>query len=631
MSSKSILNISWRQRFWLLTLACLVGVSSITGVALWCFSAIQSAEVTRSEVAEYKQEALSFANALLTVEVEEDQVTSATAADFMAGIESMSERASVMEARAKSLQYPELTRLAGQLQQEMERYLNLRQSWLANRSQLGFDVTEGQFSQLKAAGDALGEISLSKVSEFSAAIAVSQKGFVATLSKQEEQNLRKLLADLMVMLERFGWEENSIGDAARSYISAFDQVVVLAARERAIAADMTQSITQMADVIKQQQAFIDNTVVTEAAAYAESSKSLALTVMLSVAAVVALLTLLSLLFMSRQLSAQLEQMKTFLGHVAAGDFSYKLEIKDNRNDEFNLLRMSSNQMLEDISKLIRNVIVSGDGLRNVSEQLESEVTRLANASVQVEKSSERSMEATNNIAEEVTDVANYSAKVNETAQSAQTLCVSGRNVVDTSVDSMEKVAQLIDTTFKESQLLSESGTKMRGIVEAINDLADQTNLLALNAAIESARAGEAGRGFSVVADEVRGLAQKTVDATSMIGDIINEFGSQSARIQELMSQGIDLAAAGQDNASNARSAFEQIDVTVKEVVQDMERVLASVNDISSNSQSIADQVGLVVSHTGETKQTRIQLEDHTEQLTQLGSELHQLTHRFKCA
>ena len=170
---------------------------------------------------------------------------------------------------------------------------------------------------------------------------------------------------------------------------------------------------------------------------------------------------------------------------------------------------------------------------------------------------------------------------------------------------------------------------MLGIIDVINGLADQTNLLALNAAIESARAGEAGRGFSVVADEVRALAQKTVNATSSIGDIIKSFNDQSKRMGDLMEEGIKLASYGQENANNAMASIESIEESIQKVTAEMDQVVVAVEEISYNTNDIASQVETICDQSERTKETRLVMEGHTQKISSQAEALGQLTSRFK--
>lgn len=194
---------------------------------------------------------------------------------------------------------------------------------------------------------------------------------------------------------------------------------------------------------------------------------------------------------------------------------------------------------------------------------------------------------------------------------------------------MSDIVDLIQKTHEEVTHLSESNSKMLGIIDVINSLADQTNLLALNAAIESARAGEAGRGFSVVADEVRALAQKTVYATSNIDEIIKGFNAQSSRMSNLMAKGIELASSGEENANNAKSSFETIEESIQKVAAEMDQVVVAVEEISYNTKDITAQIEDICEQSENTKQTRLIMENHTHQLSAQAETLGKLTDRFK--
>jgi methyl-accepting chemotaxis protein len=275
------------------------------------------------------------------------------------------------------------------------------------------------------------------------------------------------------------------------------------------------------------------------------------------------------------------------------------------------------------------VVKGNEALRKSRNQLEQIVKELASSSDEVERKAHSSREATHQISLAVNDVAKRSVEVRETSQVATNSTKSGGKVISDSVESMVNISELINETHSEVSHLSESSTKMLGIVDVINSLADQTNLLALNAAIESARAGEAGRGFSVVADEVRALAQKTVGATSGISSIIKTLNNQSKRMTQLMDKGIDLASAGQDNANNAMAAIETIESAIQKVTAEMDQVVVAVEEISYNTGDIAKQVEQISDESENNKRTRLSLEEHTQHVSTQVEELEALTSRFK--
>jgi methyl-accepting chemotaxis protein len=266
----------------------------------------------------------------------------------------------------------------------------------------------------------------------------------------------------------------------------------------------------------------------------ESSKKTATAIMLITEVIVGFVILISLAAIARELNVQLKYMHKFLKKMSEGDFSQQLVTNGNKKYEFIQLKVAADLMVKDISYVILKIIDGNNSLKNIRGQLEDAIVLLANSSEEVENKNQRPTVATQRISSAVGDVARRSSHVNETAQLASVSTKVGATIVNDCVSSMLSIVDLISKTHSEVENLSQSSVKMVDIIDVINGLADQTNLLALNAAIESAQAGEAGRGFSVVADEVRALAQKTVGATSSIGDMIKSFNDQSKSMSDLM-------------------------------------------------------------------------------------------------
>ena len=623
-----MLNLSWKQRFLITIVTSVVALSCVAAAILWSYQTLERSNGVKDTVSTYQQQITTFSNTLLKLSQSTTALSNNEAVRFEALLNDLSQQAQYIEEQAQKINDVEVVTLSRRLEETVASYVDLQHVWFENREALGLSDSLGLNSLLTQNGNVLFDISLSRVNQFSVPISVAQKGLIENRSQSDVIKIQQALTELLSMVEDFGWESNDIGKAVLDYAQVFDQVSLLISKDKQLS-DQLQTMTLTIDQIStQQNQYIKEQVLGRVLQQVSVAKSTAFFVVLAALLGMGVLITITLMFMSRQLNHQLSYMKQVMSSVAAGDFSKRLQTSNNQNDELNQLQLSFNHMLEDVSKLMKQVLRAADDLSAVRNQLEGEVLQLAAASEQVERNTEQVMDSTQHISVMSEDVAERSSSVNRTAQNAQELSKSGQGIVTGSVQAMERIASLIHNSHDATQTLSESGDKMKNIVDVINGLADQTNLLALNAAIESARAGEAGRGFSVVADEVRGLAQKTVEATSMIGEIISDFNRHSSHIKQLMAQGIELAADGQNAAQNASQSFVEIDQAVFAVFNDMKYVTQSVGDIAQNSASITQQIQDITLQTGHTKTTRLELETHTKKLSKLGEELEELTHRF---
>jgi methyl-accepting chemotaxis protein len=170
-------------------------------------------------------------------------------------------------------------------------------------------------------------------------------------------------------------------------------------------------------------------------------------------------------------------------------------------------------------------------------------------------------------------MADQAGQVQGIALEADNLSGHGRAVIHRALSEMEKIADSVNSSSNAVQTLNQQSDKIGAIVQVIKDIANQTNLLALNAAIEAARAGEQGRGFAVVADEVRKLAERTTSSTMEISEVIESIQAQTSSAVNAMNAGVTQAQEGASLATEAGEAINNIKSSAQQVVQ-------AVNDIS---------------------------------------------------
>ncbi|MDO9308883.1 MAG: methyl-accepting chemotaxis protein, partial [Deltaproteobacteria bacterium] len=261
-------------------------------------------------------------------------------------------------------------------------------------------------------------------------------------------------------------------------------------------------------------------------------------------------------------------------------------------------------------------------LRANAEQIASGSDHMAAEAVTVATASEEMAATSNNIA------SNCSLAV-ESANQACNAATSGAAIIQKTVEGMARIAAKVQDSARTVETLGVKSEQIGAIIGTIEDIADQTNLLALNAAIEAARAGEQGRGFAVVADEVRALAERTTRATREIGDMIKSIQGETRNAVSAMEEGVSEVEKGTSDAARSGHALSEILEQVNEVTGQINQIAtaaeeqtATTNEISGNMQRITG----VVQQTASSSQITA---DAAARLSGLAQELQQIVDRFR--
>jgi methyl-accepting chemotaxis protein len=319
----------------------------------------------------------------------------------------------------------------------------------------------------------------------------------------------------------------------------------------------------------------------------------------------------------------LREMAANASQIAAGNLSKPIVPKSERDalgTAFEEMRATVAGMLTEISHSSHSVGSASQQMAESGQQTGVAVTEIADAIGSVAAGAEtqlRTLEEAKRVTIEVAAASQASAQdAHETAaaaRNAQTVAEQGAAAVAQATEAMLAVKSSsaeITATIRE---LGEMSEKIGGIVDTITAIAVQTNLLALNAAIEAARAGEHGRGFAVVADEVRKLAEESQDAAATIGGLITQIQAGTGRAVEVVVQGARQTEEGVATVEQAREAFLRIDASVQDVNERVERITSAIEQIVASGGRMQETIDQVLEVAEQSSASSQQVSASTEQ------------------
>ncbi len=328
------------------------------------------------------------------------------------------------------------------------------------------------------------------------------------------------------------------------------------------------------------------------------------------------------------LRTQFAKISEVIEAVTKGDLRKDLQIEDN-NDEVAALMHKINQMIHNLGSLIGEVHDAGDSLAQSSTQISTAAEEMsAGASEQAGQTREVAA-AVEQMSKTVLESSKSASEAAEMAKKASTLANVGEKVFKETIGGMTKIAHLVKKSADIVDTLGKSSAQIGEIIQVINDIADQTNLLALNAAIEAARAGEQGRGFAVVADEVRKLAERTTAATKEIAGMIKRIQQETTQVVVAMTEGNTEAENGLRLADKAADSLTEIVTSVNGVVNMINQIAAASQEQSSTSEQISHNVDSISSAAGNVSNATVDLAHTAEKLGNLTEHLKSLIQRFQ--
>lgn len=332
-------------------------------------------------------------------------------------------------------------------------------------------------------------------------------------------------------------------------------------------------------------------------------------------------------YIQSHIAKTINKVAPVLNHYASGDFGERVTVKS-RIDELNQLGNACVSIKASLSDLIRAIQTRAGNIDEVSHRIKQSA---GTASAMADNQQQQTNVISVTTAELSTSFEHVARNANEMAEvtnySNETIVNESIRVKET-VEQIDKLVMDVEESGKSMQLLNEESSKVTNVLKVIEDVAEQTNLLALNAAIEAARAGEAGRGFAVVADEVRTLSQRTAESTGEIKRMLGRFQTVATETFELMSNQVNVARDTSGKAALAHAALEEILNSITQIKQMNDLVASAIEQQSAAVKDISHGVAKISEDSQGVADASLSTTKLSDELSRLSSDLNESSAKF---
>ncbi|WP_418903637.1 HAMP domain-containing methyl-accepting chemotaxis protein [Pseudomonas syringae] len=340
-----------------------------------------------------------------------------------------------------------------------------------------------------------------------------------------------------------------------------------------------------------------------------------------------ILGVLAAVIITRQITRPLRETLAVVERIASGDLTHTMTVT--RRDELGVLQQGIQRMGSTLRDLIGGIRDSVVQIASAAEEL-SAVTEQTSAGVNSQKvETDQVATAMHEMSATVAEVARNAEQASEAASTADKEARAGDKVVAEAIVQIERLAAEVLRSTDAMTVLEQESDKIGKVMDVIKAVAEQTNLLALNAAIEAARAGEAGRGFAVVADEVRGLAQRTQKSTEEIEALVAGLQNGTRQVSSIMLSSRELTNSSVTLTRKAGTSLESITLTVSNIQAMNQQIAAAAEEQSAVAEEISRSIISVRDVSEQTASASEETAASSVELARLGGQLQTMVSHFK--
>ena len=333
-------------------------------------------------------------------------------------------------------------------------------------------------------------------------------------------------------------------------------------------------------------------------------------------------------FLLTNIRASLRQIQSMVNRIETDlDFTVRVNVK--KHDEIGQTTSALNRLLDKLQDNLNSIAAGAQSVAAAANKMSSTSTHVATASTQQSEAASDMAATVEEMTVSINHVADRSLEANRISSESGRLASSGEEVIGHTVEDMNDIASTVNEAAALIQQLEANSQQISNVVAVIRDVADQTNLLALNAAIEAARAGEQGRGFAVVADEVRKLAERTSTSTKEISSTIDTMRASASNAVDSMQGVVSRVALGVERAQEANTSIKQIGEGSRNAVHMVEEITEAIREQGTATNNIAMQVERIAQMSEESSAAAANSAQAAQDLDRLAGDMQRIVSAYR--
>lgn len=333
--------------------------------------------------------------------------------------------------------------------------------------------------------------------------------------------------------------------------------------------------------------------------------------------------------MGKHVARRTEKIINALHALAEGDLSHKCAITG--KDEFAWMSWEYSCARKAFGKMVNEILENSQALSSATQQLATVAESSKRAVSDQNAQTEQVAAAMTEMSVTIQEIARSASNAAESATNADSEAANGNQIMKNTIGTIDSLAQEVERTFVFITKLKEDSDGIGAVLDVIRGIAEQTNLLALNAAIEAARAGEQGRGFAVVADEVRTLASRTQESTQEIQEMIERLQAGANEAVSVMEEGRKRAGASVEQSAKAGESIDSINNVVDNIKDLNMQIATAAEQQSATAEEINQNVVNISTISSETAAGAEQTSQATDELAEMATRLQAMVGKFKLA